>query len=118
MLMATSRRRNLGVGVAGVLDLNLLSLGTLDLSGVVGSVSGERGQTNVPTVLLQRKRRNDVRRKMINEQKLTRYKLRVPTAGAWFSAVKGRIPSSSHTGTTDEYVGMIAFRPSKLRSSG
>ena len=51
MLMATSRRRNLGVGVAGVLDLNLLSLGALDLSGIVGSVSGERGQTNVPTVL-------------------------------------------------------------------
>ena len=118
MLVATSRWRNLGVGVAGVLDFNLLSLGALDLSGIVGSVSRERGQTNVPTVLLRRKRRNNVRRKMIKEQKSTRYKLRVPTAGAWFSVVKGGIPSSSHTGTTDEYVGMIAFKPSKLRFSG
>ena len=55
MLMATSRRRNLGVGVAGVLNLNLLSFGALDLCSDVGSVGGERGQTNVPTVLLQRK---------------------------------------------------------------
>ena len=43
MLMATSGRRNLGVGVAGVLNLNLLGLGALDLCSDVGSVGGKRG---------------------------------------------------------------------------
>ena len=55
MLMATLRRRNLGVGVAGVLNFDLLSFGAFDLCSNVGSIGGERGQTNVPTVLLQRK---------------------------------------------------------------
>ena len=92
MLMATSRRRNLGVGVAGVLDLNLLSLGALDLSGIVGSVSGERGQTDVPTVLLQRKRRNDVRRKMNKEQRSTRFKLRSTYCRGLFLGGEGKDP--------------------------
>ena len=58
MLIATLRQRNLVVGVAGalrVLDLYLLSLGALDLGSNVGSIGGERGQANVPTVFLQRK---------------------------------------------------------------
>ena len=58
MLIVTPRRRNLVVGVAGtlrVLNLYLFSVGALDLDSNVGSVGGERGQTNVPTVLLQRK---------------------------------------------------------------
>ena len=119
MLMATPWRRDLVVGVAGalrILGLHLLSFGALDLCSNVGSVGGERGQTNVPAVLLQRK--SETMSEGKKSTKSTRYKLRVPTAGAWLSAVKGRIPSSSHTGTTDVYVGMIAFKPSKLRSSG
>ena len=121
MLMATPRQRNLVVGVAGalrVLDLYLLSLGALDLRGYAWSVGRERGQANIFSVLLQGKGEVTSEGEESKNKKSTRFKLRVLTAGACFSAVKGRSPSSSHTGTTDVYVGMMAFRPSKLRSSG
>ena len=99
MLMAAARRRKLGVGVAGVLNLNLLSFGTLDLHGDVWGIGRERGQANIFLVLLQGK--SEVTSEGKESKKSTRFKLRVLTAGACFSAVKGRSPSSSHTGTTD-----------------
>ena len=64
-MMETSRRRSLGVGVAGVLSLNFVGFGALDFCGDVGSVGGERRQTDVPTVFLPRKGENNVRRKIV-----------------------------------------------------
>ena len=81
MLMETSRRRNLGVGVAGIFNLDLLSFGTLDLCSDVGSIGGERGQANVPTVLLQRKGKAMSEGKESKDKKSTRFKLRVLTIG-------------------------------------
>ena len=66
MLIATLRQRSFAVGVAdvfGVLGLSIFSLGALNFCGDVGSVSGERGQADVLTVLLQRKGKNYQKRK-------------------------------------------------------
>ena len=120
MLIATLRWQNFAVGVAnvfGVLGLGVLSLGALNFCGDVGSVSGERGQADVLSVLLQSKGKNYQKSKT-DERRLTKLSSRILTAGACFSAVKGRSPSSIHTRTTDVYVRMMTSRPSKSRSSG
>ena len=67
MLIATSRQWNFAVGgtnIFCVLGLSILSLGALNFCGDVGSVSGERGQDDVFTVLLQSKGKNYQKRKI------------------------------------------------------
>ena len=114
VLIATTRKSRV-VRVAGV--LRVLSFSALDLGGDVWSVSWERGQTNILSILLQGKGETTSEEKN-HRTEVDQLRPRILTAGACFSAVKGRRPSSMHTGTTVVYAGMMTHRSSKSRSSG